>query len=104
MAVYVWQQDMDPDFPLAVIEYTALGDGDPMHWHDHFEVALVLDGAGEFMFGKRALRAEPGDIFFTGTPHGVVFGKPKAEQVWLKPGDRVVCSVEKLGELAFSLA
>jgi AraC-like DNA-binding protein/mannose-6-phosphate isomerase-like protein (cupin superfamily) len=64
MAVYVWQQDMDPDFPLAVIEYTALGDGDPMHWHDHFEVALVLDGAGEFMFGKRALRAEPGDVFF----------------------------------------
>jgi len=39
----------------------------------------------------------------TGTPHGVIFGKPKAEQVWLKPGDRVVCSVEKLGELAFSL-
>jgi 2-keto-4-pentenoate hydratase/2-oxohepta-3-ene-1,7-dioic acid hydratase in catechol pathway len=46
----------------------------------------------------------PGDILFTGTPHGVIFGKPKAEQVWLKPGDRVVCSVEKLGELAFSLA
>jgi hypothetical protein len=23
--------------------------------------------------------------------------------VWLKLGDRVVCSVEKLGELAFSL-
>ena len=64
MAVYVWQQDMDPDFPLAVIGYTALGDGDPMHWHDHFEIALVVDGAGEFMFGKRALRAEPGDVFF----------------------------------------
>ena len=62
MAVYVWQQDMDPDFPLSVIEYTALGDGDPMHWHDHFEIALVVDGAGQFMFGKRALRAEPGDV------------------------------------------
>jgi 2-keto-4-pentenoate hydratase/2-oxohepta-3-ene-1,7-dioic acid hydratase in catechol pathway len=24
--------------------------------------------------------------------------------VWLKPGDRVACSVEKLGELAFNLA
>ena len=43
------------------------------------------------------------DRFFTGTPHGVILGKPKAEQVWLKAGDRVVCSVEKLGELAFSL-
>ncbi|HUU33531.1 MAG TPA: fumarylacetoacetate hydrolase family protein [Vicinamibacterales bacterium] len=54
-------------------------------------------------FASRMMTIKPGDIFFTGTPHGVVFGKPKAEQVWLKAGDRVVCSVEKLGELAFSL-
>lgn len=54
-------------------------------------------------FASRMMTIKPGDIFFTGTPHGVIFGKPKAEQVWLKPGDRVVCSVEKLGELAFSL-
>ena len=46
MAVYVWQQDMEPDFPLAVLEYTARGDGDPMHWHDHFEIALVHEGRG----------------------------------------------------------
>ena len=54
-------------------------------------------------FASRMMTIKPGDILYTGTPHGVVFGKPKAEQVWLKPGDRVVCSVEKLGELAFSL-
>jgi len=64
MATYVWQQDMEPGFPLAVLEYTVLGDGDPMHWHDHFEIALVQDGAGEFRFGRRVLRAEPGDVFF----------------------------------------
>ena len=55
-------------------------------------------------FASRMMTIKPGDIMFTGTPHGVIFGKPKGEQVWLKPGDRVVCSVEKLGELAFSLA
>jgi 2-keto-4-pentenoate hydratase/2-oxohepta-3-ene-1,7-dioic acid hydratase in catechol pathway len=55
-------------------------------------------------FASRMMTIKPGDIFFTGTPHGVIFGKPKGEQVWLKPGDRVACSVEKLGELAFSLA
>jgi len=55
-------------------------------------------------FASRMMTIEPGDIMFTGTPHGVIFGKPKGEQVWLKPGDRVVCSVEKLGELAFSLS
>jgi 2-keto-4-pentenoate hydratase/2-oxohepta-3-ene-1,7-dioic acid hydratase in catechol pathway len=54
-------------------------------------------------FASRMMTIKPGDIFFTGTPHGVIYGKPKAEQVWLKPGDRVMCSVEKLGELAFSL-
>lgn len=55
-------------------------------------------------FASRMMTIKPGDILFTGTPHGVVFGKPKGEQVWLKPGDRVACSVEKLGELAFNLA
>jgi len=55
-------------------------------------------------FASRMMTIKPGDILFTGTPHGVIFGKPKGEQVWLKPGDRVACSVEKLGELAFSLA
>jgi len=54
-------------------------------------------------FASRMMTIRPGDILFTGTPHGVIFGKPKAEQVWLKAGDRVVCSVEKLGELAFRL-
>jgi 2-keto-4-pentenoate hydratase/2-oxohepta-3-ene-1,7-dioic acid hydratase in catechol pathway len=54
-------------------------------------------------FASKMMTIKPGDILFTGTPHGVIFGKPKAEQVWLKPGDRVVCSVEKLGELAFNL-
>ncbi len=54
-------------------------------------------------FASRMMTIKPGDILFTGTPHGVIFGKPKNEQVWLKPGDRVACSVEKLGELAFNL-
>jgi AraC-like DNA-binding protein len=64
MAVYVWQQDMEPEFPLAVLEYTVHGDHDPMHWHDHFEIALVLEGRGVFMFGRRPLEAEAGDVFF----------------------------------------
>lgn len=47
---------------------------------------------------------EPGDILFTGTPQGVIMGYPKEKQVWLKPGDEVVSSIEKLGELKFKLA
>lgn len=78
MAVYVWQQDMEPEFPLAVLEYTVAGDRDPMHWHDHFEIALVLEGRGVFMFGRRPLEAEAGDVFFidNSQPH-VALANPR---------------------------
>ncbi len=45
----------------------------------------------------------PGDIIFTGTPEGVISGYPKEKQVWLKPGDKLVTSIEKLGDLHFTL-
>jgi 2-keto-4-pentenoate hydratase/2-oxohepta-3-ene-1,7-dioic acid hydratase in catechol pathway len=47
---------------------------------------------------------EPGDIIFTGTPQGVILGYPKEKQVWLKAGDEITSSIEKLGELKFRLA
>lgn len=64
MAVYVWQQELDPGFPLAVLEYEVHGAADPMHWHDHLEIAQVLEGRGRFRLGGRSLPAEPGDVFF----------------------------------------
>jgi len=47
---------------------------------------------------------EPGDIIWSGTPEGVILGYPKDKQVWLKPGDEIVSSIEKLGQLKFKLA
>jgi 2-keto-4-pentenoate hydratase/2-oxohepta-3-ene-1,7-dioic acid hydratase in catechol pathway len=52
---------------------------------------------------SRYITLRPGDIIFTGTPEGVIQGKPKDQQVWLKPGDKIACSLEKLGELTFDL-
>jgi 2-keto-4-pentenoate hydratase/2-oxohepta-3-ene-1,7-dioic acid hydratase in catechol pathway len=52
---------------------------------------------------SKHLTLRPGDIIFTGTPEGVITGYPKDKQVWLKPGDRLVTSVEKLGDLEFRL-
>jgi 2-keto-4-pentenoate hydratase/2-oxohepta-3-ene-1,7-dioic acid hydratase in catechol pathway len=52
---------------------------------------------------SRILTLRPGDIIFTGTPEGVIQGKPKDQRVWLKPGDQLACSLEKLGELSFTL-
>jgi len=74
MAVYVWPQDMDPGFPLAVLEHVACGARDPMHWHDYFELALVLEGKGSFVFGRQSIPAAPGDIFLIDDtqPHAAV--------------------------------
>ena len=52
---------------------------------------------------SRIITLRPGDIIFTGTPEGVIQGKPKEQQVWLKAGDKIACSLEKLGELRFEL-
>ena len=56
-------------------------------------------------FASKIMTIKPGDIFYTGTPQGVIFGEkvPRAERKWLKPGDQIVSSLEGLGELHFSL-
>ena len=55
-------------------------------------------------FISKIMTISPGDILFTGTPQGVIIGKPKDQQVWLKSGDQIACSIEKLSELKFTLA
>lgn len=42
---------------------------------------------------------EPGDLIMTGTPEGVILGKPIEERVYLQPGDVVTVEVENLGAL-----
>lgn len=42
----------------------------------------------------------PGDIILTGTPEGVVLGKPENERVYLQDGDEVTIEIEKLGRLS----
>lgn len=39
----------------------------------------------------------PGDLIFTGTPHGVGMGREP--QLWLKHGDLVICEIDGLGRL-----
>ena len=46
---------------------------------------------------------KPGDVIFTGTPEGVISGYAKEKQVWLKPGDKILTGIEKLGDLEFTL-
>jgi len=54
-------------------------------------------------YASRYFTLKPGDLIFTGTPEGVISGYPKDKQVWLKAGDKLVTSIEKLGDLEFKL-
>jgi 2-keto-4-pentenoate hydratase/2-oxohepta-3-ene-1,7-dioic acid hydratase in catechol pathway len=64
---------------------------------------FIFDTRKMISYISRVITLRPGDIVFTGTPQGVIQGKPKDQQVWLKPGDKIACSVERLGELKFEL-
>jgi 2-keto-4-pentenoate hydratase/2-oxohepta-3-ene-1,7-dioic acid hydratase in catechol pathway len=56
-------------------------------------------------FASGIMTLKPGDIMFTGTPQGVIFGEkiPREQRQWLKAGDEIISSLEGLGELRFTL-
>ncbi len=78
MTVFFWQLDLDPAFPLSVLEYETCSANDPMHWHDYYEIALCLEGSGRFLFGRRSYPAEAGDVFLIddAEPHVAVTDPP----------------------------
>ena len=64
---------------------------------------MVFNCAQIISYTSKLFTLEPGDIIFTGTPEGVISGYPKDKQVWLKPGDKLVTRIDKLGALEFTL-
>ena len=65
---------------------------------------MIFNCSQIISYTSARISLRPGDIIFTGTPEGVIWGKPKDKQVWLKAGDKIACSLETLGELKFDLA
>ncbi|MDO8595798.1 MAG: fumarylacetoacetate hydrolase family protein [Sulfuricaulis sp.] len=64
---------------------------------------MIFTCAQIISYCSRHFTLKPGDIIYTGTPGGVVLGYPPEQRVWLKPGDKVVTEVEKLGALEVTL-
>lgn len=60
---------------------------------------LIFDCATIVSYASQYMTLKPGDIIFTGTPGGVMSGYPPEKQVWLKPGDEVKVTIEKIGTL-----
>jgi 2-keto-4-pentenoate hydratase/2-oxohepta-3-ene-1,7-dioic acid hydratase in catechol pathway len=65
---------------------------------------MVFNCAQIVSYVSQHMTLMPGDIIFTGTPEGVIAGKPADQRVWLKAGDKLRCAVEPLGVLEFTLA
>jgi len=101
-------KNFDTFGPLGPVLVTADEIPDP----HHLELVLRLNGeelqhanTGDMNFSipwliaylSTAMTLEPGDIISTGTPAGT--GASRTPQVFLKPGDEVSVTIEKIGEL-----
>ncbi len=71
---------------------------------------LIYNCSQIISYTSARISLRPGDIIFTGTPGGVIFNGAvnglatnKEKWGWLKSGDKIACSIEKLGELKFDL-
>jgi 2-keto-4-pentenoate hydratase/2-oxohepta-3-ene-1,7-dioic acid hydratase in catechol pathway len=105
-------KSFDTSCPLGPWLTTKDEVGDPQN----LKMQLRLNGelrqdanTGDMIYGVRDLVSwwsnitlEPGDIITSGAPAGVIAGTEKP--VWLKPGDRIEASVERLGTLVSTIA
>jgi 2-keto-4-pentenoate hydratase/2-oxohepta-3-ene-1,7-dioic acid hydratase in catechol pathway len=64
---------------------------------------MIFNIRQQIAYLSKHMTLEPGDVIFTGTPEGVISGYPKDKQVWLKAGDKITTSIEKLGDQEFTL-
>ena len=62
---------------------------------------MVFGVAHLVAYASAVMTLEPGDVICTGTPDGVVLGRPQRD--WLRAGDVVVCEIAGLGRLTNEL-
>lgn len=58
---------------------------------------MVFSVAEIVSYLSTVVELRPGDLIFTGSPHGV--GQGRTPPVFLKPGDRIVTEIERLGHI-----
>nr|WP_315969940.1 fumarylacetoacetate hydrolase family protein [Brevibacillus massiliensis] len=60
---------------------------------------MIFDCATIVSYVSQYMTLKPGDIILSGTPDGVILGYPEEQQIWLKSGDEISVSIEKIGTL-----
>jgi len=95
--------------PLGPYLLTADEAGDPQTWpvrcwlngelrQDSNTADMIFSVAQLVSFISQYMTLDPGDLSSTGTPEGVILGKPRP-RVWMKPGDTMTVEVGPLGKL-----
>lgn len=64
---------------------------------------MIFNCSDIISYISKYITLKPGDIIFTGTPEGVILGKDKAHQNWLKAGDKIDITIENIGTLSNTL-
>ena len=68
------------------------------------DITNMLFSCGEIVrYVSDFFPLKPGDLVFTGTPAGVILGKPKGQRKWLRKGDVVSVYIEGIGTLTNKL-
>lgn len=100
---------LDKFLPLGPYLLTADESGDPQTWpircwlndelrQDSNTSDMIFSVAQIISFISQHMTLVPGDLISTGTPEGVILGKPQPRQ-WMKPGDTMTVEVGPLGKL-----
>ena len=104
---------VDGFLPLGPMLVTADEAGDPQAlrvrgWlngdlrQDSNTADMIFSVAEIIAYASRYMTLEPGDVILTGTPEGVVLGRPQKD--WVVPGDVYEVEVEGLGRLSTRFA
>ncbi len=60
---------------------------------------MIFTPPGIVAYASKYMYLKPGDLIFTGTPAGVILGKPKGARKWLQPGDEITVTIGGIGSL-----
>ncbi len=64
---------------------------------------LIFDVPALVSYLSSCCTLEPGDVILTGTPGGVILGRPKELQDWLQPGDVLDVCEDAIGTLTVTV-
>lgn len=106
-------KSLDKFLPLGPYLLTADEAGDPQAWpvrcwlngelrQDSNTSDMIFSVAQLISFISQYMTLNPGDLISTGTPEGVILGKPQP-RAWMKAGDTMTVEVGPLGRLTNAL-